>query len=208
MRTLSPTHSQPNTGSYHLWFKPSGAAYAILARTIRELAQELNGPVFEPHVSLIGNLGGTEQELAQRTKDLAQQLQQFKVVLTEPSYRDDHFHCLFMLVEQTPAMMNAFDFASDFFFQKPNQAYVPHVSLAYGFFPDSGKKQIIGNLPPEVRTCFDVTTLYLIRADTPDPKNWHEIAASPVAQPGRIESGVTCSTRYRHSRKKRSSGTC
>lgn len=195
MKTVSATPSQTSTGSYHLWFKPAGAAYDILARTIRELSQELNGPVFEPHVSLIGNLDGTEQELAQWTKDLAQQLQQFKVVLTEPSYRDDHFQCLFMLVEQTPAMMNAYALAWNFFGQKPNQPYVPHVSLVYGSLPDSRKRLILANLPPDVRTSFDVTTLYLIRADTPDPKTWHEIAAFPITQPGRIESGVTCSTR-------------
>ena len=55
-------------GSYYLWFKPSGMAYDILARTIRELAKQLGGPVFEPHVSLIGSLEGTEEELAQQTE--------------------------------------------------------------------------------------------------------------------------------------------
>jgi len=165
-----------STGNYHLWFKPSGAAYDILTRTIRELAQELNGPVFEPHVSLIGSLDGPERELTQRTEELAQQLQPFKVVLTEPSYRDNHFQCLFMLVEKTPPIMNAHALARDFF-HKPNQLFVPHVSLAYGSYPDSRKELIIANLTPDVRTCFEVAAIYLIRADSDDPKDWHQVAA-------------------------------
>jgi hypothetical protein len=166
-------------GSYYLWFKPSGTAYDILARTIRELAKQLGGPVFEPHVSLIGSLEGTEEELAQQTEELAHKLELFTMVLTEPSYRDEHFQCLFMLVEQTAPIMNAYALARDFF-HKPNQAFVPHLSLAYGSYPDSRKRLIIGKLPPDVRACFDVSTLYLIRSDTSDPKDWHQIAAFPI----------------------------
>jgi hypothetical protein len=40
--------------TYDLWFKPSGPACDVLARTIRELAHELGGPKFEPHVTLLG----------------------------------------------------------------------------------------------------------------------------------------------------------
>lgn len=168
-----------SAGSYYLWFKPSGVAYDILMRTIRQLAEELSGPVFEPHISLIGNLEGTEEELAKQTEQLAHQLEPFKAVLTEPSYRDDHFQCLFILVEQTCSIMDAHAIATNFF-HKPNQAFMPHVSLAYGSYPESRKRLIIDKLPPDVRTCFDATTLYLIRADSQDPKDWHQIAAAPL----------------------------
>jgi hypothetical protein len=166
-------------GRHYLWFKPSGTAYDILARTIRELAKQLGGPVFEPHVSLTGSLEGTDEELAQQTEELARQLEPFTMVLTKPSYRDEHFQCLFMLVEQTAPIMKANALARDFF-HKPNQAFVPHLSLAYGSYPDSRKRLVINKLPPDVRTGFDVSTLYLIRADSPDPKNWHQIAAVPI----------------------------
>jgi len=100
-------------GSYYLWFKPSGMAYDILARTIGELAKELNSPVFEPHVTLIGSLEGTEEELVQQTEEFARQLEPFTMVLTEPSYSDEHFQCIFMLVEQTAPIMNAYALARD-----------------------------------------------------------------------------------------------
>jgi hypothetical protein len=176
-------------GSYYLWFKPSGTAYDILACTIRDLANQVGGPVFEPHVSLIGGLEGTEEELIHQTEQFARQVEPFTIVLTEPSYGDEHFHCIFMLVEQTTPIMNAYALARDFF-HKPNQAFVPHLSLAYGSYPDSQKRLIIGKLPPDVRACFDVSTLYLIRADSPDPKNWHQIATAPITSPDCLPKAV------------------
>jgi 2'-5' RNA ligase len=169
-----------STATYHLWFKPPGAAYDILARTIRELAPQLNSPIFEPHVSLIGNLGGSESEIAERIEKLGQRLHPFGIALTEPSYRDDHFRCLFMLVEQNPFIMNANAVARDLFHQKSNQAFFPHLSLAYGSCSEAHKKLIIGNVAPDVRTTFEVETLYLIRADSLEPKDWHEIVLFPM----------------------------
>jgi cyclic phosphodiesterase-like protein len=165
--------------TYHFWFKPSGDAYNVLARTIRDLSQELNAPIFEPHISLIGNLDGTEEYLIRKTEELAHQLEPFKAILTEASHRDTHFQCLFMLVDKTPRLMTAHAVASDFF-SKPDQDFMPHVSLVYGSYPESRKKLIIDNLPTDIRTSFEVTMLYLIRAESPDPKDWHEIGPFPM----------------------------
>jgi 2'-5' RNA ligase len=170
-----------NAPTYHYWFKPAGVAYDILARTIRELGRELNSPTFEPHISLIGNLDGTEKELIQKTEQLAQRLESFNAILTEPSYRNTHFQCLFMSVEQTPPIMNAHA-VSCVFFHKPHQAFMPHVSLVYGSYPESRKKLVIANLPADVKVSFEVTGLYLIRADSQEPKDWHEIGPFPMKE--------------------------
>ena len=156
-------------------------AYDVLAQTIRDLARELGAPIFEPHISLIGNLEGTEKELIKRTEELARHLESFTAVLTEASYRDSHFQCLFMLVEQTPPLMNAYAIAIDRF-HKPHQQFMPHLSLVYGSYPESRKKLIIDHLSADVRVNFEVTALYLVRADSPDPKDWHEIGPFPMKQ--------------------------
>lgn len=167
--------------TYHYWFKPSGEAYVILSRTIRDLARELDAPVFEPHISLIGNLDGTEEELIAKTKDLAGRLKPFTAVLTKPSYRDTHFQCLYMRVERTTRLMNAFAIANNFF-HKPHQEFMPHVSLVYGSYPEARKKLVMEGLPADVRTSFDVTGLLLVRAASPDPKDWDEIGPFPLRQ--------------------------
>jgi 2'-5' RNA ligase len=164
--------------TYHLWVKPAGAVRDTLVQTIQELAQELRSPVFEPHVTLLAGLIGTEQEHAERSEIVTQQLRPFKITLREPSYGSEYFQCLFMRAEQTPSLMNANALARRIF-QKPDETYMPHLSLVYGSYPESRKQAIIRNLPPDVRTSFEVIALSLIRADSSDPQDWHEIANCP-----------------------------
>ena len=39
---------------YHLWLKPSREASDQFADVIRQLALDLNTPIFEPHITLLG----------------------------------------------------------------------------------------------------------------------------------------------------------
>jgi hypothetical protein len=168
-----------NPPTYHLWFKPSGEAYKILRRTIEQLAQKLDAPMFEPHISLIGNLDGTEEEIIKKSESLAKSLKPFTAVLTEPAYRDSHFQCLFMLVDKAPLLMEAHRIASESF-NKTLSDFMPHLSLVYGSYPEEQKKSVIAHLPTEIKMSFDVSGLYLVRANSPEPKDWHELGPFPM----------------------------
>ena len=49
--------------SYHLWLMPFGEAYPLLAATIAELSRRHGAPIFEPHVTLLGDLPDSEEEI-------------------------------------------------------------------------------------------------------------------------------------------------
>lgn len=170
-----------SSASYHIWLKPSGSAYELFAKTIRELAYALNAPVFEPHVTLLGHLAGTEQEHVRRTKQLARELHPFQIVLTEPSYRNEYFQCLFMTVQRSPAVINA-NVLARHVFRREKEAYMPHLSLVYGLHPQARKREAIANLPSDVRTSFEVSAVYLIKADSHDPKDWREMLVIPMSE--------------------------
>jgi hypothetical protein len=166
----------PSRSTCALWLKPSGAAYDVLTRTIRNLARKLDAPVFEAHVTLLGELKGSEDEQVRRGAALARQLRPFQIRLTEPSYGDTYFQCVFMLVEETPALMSANTLASSVF-GRAGTSYLPHVSLVYGRWPQARRQEIMSQLPPDLQTSFQATTLHLIEAASSNPKNWREIAA-------------------------------
>ena len=170
--------SDAGTPTYHLWLKPSGTAYEVLAGTIQRLARELGVPAFEPHVTLLAYLDGSEREHRLRTAELAERLAPCECVLTKAAYLDEHFRCLFMLVDPTPVIMSCHAMAAQAF-GKAAEPYMPHVSLVYGSFPESRKLEIIRTLPPEVRTSFLVKSVTLIRSDSMEPRDWHEIAEYP-----------------------------
>ena len=166
--------------TYHLWLKPSGTVCKTLARSIRHLANELGGPTFDPHVTLLGDLIGTEQEHVQRSRIAARQLRPFSITLSEVSYLNQYFQCLFMRVEKSPPVISAHMLVRRVF-EKPDAAYMPHLSLAYGFHPESRKMAAINRLSPDLPISFEVTGLFLIKAESNDPKDWHEIASCPFA---------------------------
>jgi 2'-5' RNA ligase len=166
--------------SYALWLKPSGPAYDVLATAIHDLAREFDAPIFEPHVTLLADLDGTEEQHLQRIKALAQQLHSFQITLTEASYGREYFQCVFLRAEQSIELMRARALAQQAFHQVGN-AYMPHVSLIYGVFGDARKLEIINRLPRGLRRSFAVNAVYLLRAGSPDPKDWYEVAILPMS---------------------------
>ncbi|HEU5324245.1 MAG TPA: 2'-5' RNA ligase family protein, partial [Methylomirabilota bacterium] len=160
--------------TFHLWLKPAGPAYEVLGGAIRELAQELGAPVFEPHVTLLGHLEGTELDHARRTEQLGRELRPFPIVLTEASHGDTYFQCLFMTVQPSAVVMDAHVLARRVF-HRTEVDYMPHLSLVYGRYPEGRRREIIARLPAAVRTSFGVNAVHLIKAESQDPRDWHEV---------------------------------
>ena len=193
--------------SYHLWLKPSGEAYASLASLIRDLAKELKGPVFEPHVTLLGNVTGEEQALIGQTKKLAAALEPFQITLAAPDYRETYFQCLFLHAVETDILLGTHTAARRLFEHAPVIAekgrvprgkspsrrarggrvevvpgvggchYMPHLSLVYGSYPVERKRKVIDGLPEDLPKSIDVNAVSLIRTESDDPEDWHEVCA-------------------------------
>jgi 2'-5' RNA ligase len=164
--------------TYHLWLKPSGPTYDRLAGTIRDLARELDAPVFEPHVTLLSLEGANDQHV-RRTAGLARQLKPFPVALADLSYRDEYFQCFFINVERDTQVLKANALAKQVF-QQRDSAYAPHLSLVYGLYPEARKKELIARLRSGIPASFEANAIHLIRADSGDPKDWHETSIAPM----------------------------
>ena len=164
--------------TYHFWIKPTGEPYALFAGIIRDLARQLGVQPFEPHVTLLGYLEGTEAEHVQRARELSALLRPYEMTLTEPAWLDEHFRSLFMIVAQTPEVMNVHAEALAMY-GRSGEAYTPHLSLVYGMLPEDVKRSVVATLPPGVRTSFTVRSLILLRSESMEPADWHEILELP-----------------------------
>ena len=167
--------------TYHLWLTPSGKVYDIFVKTIADLSKMYQGPFFEPHVTLLDSLPGTEEEISVRSSQLGTSLQPFDIQLTASAYGDQYFQCVFLKAQETPALMNAHDQARRLFL-KDNKPYMPHLSLLYGHFPIELKDKITATLPETLRLSFPVDKFELIRALSEDPKDWIPILTVPLSR--------------------------
>lgn len=156
----------------HLWLNPSRHASDQFADVIQQLALELNAPIFEPHITLLGNLKGSEAEHVARSTELARRLSPFPIVLRGPAFGEDYFHCVFLVADMTAPLLHAHALARQIFHQEESGRYRPHISLVYGRYSENEKRDIIAGLPATLCLPFDVSRLSLIRGGRDDPQEW------------------------------------
>ncbi|HKN86702.1 MAG TPA: 2'-5' RNA ligase family protein [Nitrospiraceae bacterium] len=160
---------------YHLWLKPSSRASDQFAGVIQQFALELDAPTFDPHITLLGNVNGSEAQHVASSNELARRLRPFPINVSGPAFGENYFHCVFLVAEMTPPLLHAHALACQIFHQERNSHYLPHLSLVYGRYSESRKKDIIAKLPASLYHPFEATHLSLIRAGSEDPKDWREV---------------------------------
>jgi len=160
---------------YHLWLKPSREASDRFADVIQQFARELDAPTFVPHITLLGNLNGSEAEHVASSNELTRRLRPFPINVSGPAFGEDYFHCVFLVVPMTLPLFDAHALARRIFHRESNGRYLPHLSLLYGQYSENRKKDIIARLPASLSLPFEATHLSLIKARSEDPKDWEEM---------------------------------
>ena len=178
---------------FNIFLIPCGMVYERLATTIADLSKAYHAPNFVPHVTLLGNLYGSEDEITLQALSVARQLKPFNIQLTHPDYEEGYSRCLFLRVRKTPAILKAHALAKRAFYQHEIPLYMPHLSLLYGFFPVEVKEQIIAGLTANLKMMFKVTTLNVMRIEDKNPENWSKILTIPfpfIGKPFSLESRI------------------
>lgn len=161
--------------TYFLWLEPTGKIHELLATTIAHLSQEHGGPLFDPHVTLLGDIVGQEGALIHKAEKLAHALSPFDLTLTVPAYQDQYFRCVFMRVKETSTLLEAHMLARKIFHKEDALPYLPHLSLLYGAYPKSLKEQIIGTVPVSLSVQFTASAVTLFRVEGNNPQDWRRL---------------------------------
>ena len=159
---------------YSIWLIPAGEVYQKLSEIISKLSEKYSAPNFEPHVTLIGDLLGVEEEIISKTSELANLLKPFEINLKKADYLDEYFKCLFIRAEKTKEIIEANNITRETFDQKSNPEYLPHLSLMYGNFSPEIKEKVLTNLGKQFNISFEVKSVHLF-STTGEVKDWHKI---------------------------------
>jgi len=163
-----------------LWLIPDEEWRHFLGRIIVRLSQQYDTPRFEPHLTLLGRIAMEHGDAANRTARLASQLRTSQVVLKGLSYQGEFFRALFLETERTPPLMEAYRMACTIFDRKPEDTFLPHISLLYGDLPAPTKDELITRLASELKLPLSVGTsrLDLMVASSRLPvSSWHCLAS-------------------------------
>ncbi len=147
---------------YTLWLMPKDKNYQRFANLIKRLAREYNAPVFEPHVTLLGDIELPEAEMIKRTQQLVQGQKSFAVTSKQIDYEDFFFRALFVRAELTEPLQNLHNLAKKIF-EMNIFPYMPHLSLLYGDYPQEIKEKIIQEIGREQSAQFEINSIFLIK---------------------------------------------
>lgn len=159
---------------YSIWLTPTGEVYRKLAEIISQLSKKYSTPNFEPHLTLIGDLLGSEEEIISKALKLAERLKPFEIKLKKADYFDEYFKCLFIRAERSKEVIEVNNIAREIFNLNPNLEYMPHLSLMYGDLSPETKEEILADLGKEFDISFEVKSIHLF-STTGEVKDWYRV---------------------------------
>jgi len=143
-----------------------------LKRHILDLSKRFASPAFEPHVTLLGRLEGTELELRSNASILASRLTPVVIQLEEVGYLNEYFRCLFIRVARSRSLLEAYERAVETFGADEQLKFMPHLSLVYADLNKDAKLRAIQDIGASFNCRFLVRSIHLY-STTGSPENWY-----------------------------------
>jgi 2'-5' RNA ligase len=153
--------------TYSLWLTPAGDARTSLARLIAELAEQHGGPRFPPHITLLGSIVGTDDEIGRLAGEVARQLVPQRVEFDGLGAENLYFRTLYLVVKPTSAVMAANALARRAFADERTDPFRPHLSLVYGDYSAEIKGAISAAIQARLPAGCDVRALDVYQTEPP-----------------------------------------
>jgi len=145
-----------------------------LTLILQQLSRRFEAPEFPPHVTVLGSCVGERDEMVRQSALVAATLRPFTIHLGEIDFRDQYFRCLFAHAGPVEPLREAHEAACRTFSRNPDVEFMPHLSLLYGNFPQTMKKDIMADLGPRLDVQFEARTLYLFHTEGP-VRDWRRV---------------------------------
>ncbi|CAM9304264.1 unnamed protein product [Phaeothamnion confervicola] len=174
------SYATPSFVGHSLWLCPSPNS-DLFTNLIQEIATACKTPVFPPHVTLLAGASLPEGQLLDRCRGLAAKLQPATLKVTEVASKDLYFQCVFALLAKDESLLSWRRLASEAFEEQECDlnAFMPHLSLAYGDIDDATKRQIRADVEGAVIGCsFEVEALE-VWCTQGRVEEWRQVARLP-----------------------------
>jgi 2'-5' RNA ligase len=166
---------EPRGKGISLWLMPEGSACDRLVGLIGRLAARLGTTAFAPHVTLLPGVSGAEDDVLDRARALAADLEPLSLELSGIDGSDAHFRCLFHRVADVRPMQAAHERASSRFGRELDTSFDPHLSLVYGTLAPELKNELARELSAEAPIAFEASRVHVWRTEGVVGE-WRELA--------------------------------
>jgi 2'-5' RNA ligase len=174
----------PKVHKYSIWIRPKGLEGENIQSLISSLASEYHGPLFAPHITVVGTINSSKSEITnvqQKLEELGRSVGRFSVSLTKFGSLDEEYRSLYLLAE-SPMLAKVFEQSATFFPQVTAEHFkqMPHASLLYGNYSPKTKHEIIQENLSLVPLHFEVESFDLFKTDGP-AHEWIKVSEAKLA---------------------------
>ncbi|KAI8469818.1 MAG: RNA ligase/cyclic nucleotide phosphodiesterase [Monoraphidium minutum] len=186
--------------SYSLWLEPPpGTLRERLRKEVAAQAAARDGPLFEPHVTLLGDVAMAEAQLLETAAALAKRIQPFRVNLDDVACGPSFHQCVYILASKEPPLLAAnADARAAFGKPEPPAPYMPHLSLLYSDASDPDRRDAAAaavarlwgeaagydTLLPDAGFTAASLSLWLTPAEDRSLASWRRVAEFPLGGGG------------------------
>jgi 2'-5' RNA ligase len=165
--------------SYTIWLIPKEEKVrAYLTSIIKNLAQKYDGPQFEPHSTLLGDIQLPFNDIQNGCKKIIENIKPFTVETGSVEYSTTYYQCLFVRVKPNPKLMILYDLAKQVFGMVNPSVFTPHISLFYGNIPYSTRHEMMKTIIFEPQQ-YSIDSLIVTPGGEHPPSEWEHILTVP-----------------------------
>lgn len=169
---------------YAIWYEPIGDVYTKLSKTIKDLSNKYESPLFVPHITLLPGGSSLDKEtVINKLQNVLKSKQRFITKFASISHSDAEFRCIFIEVEQSPELINFSEQIQKEFNGKAVDNYYPHLTIFYGQYPQNERENIIKSLNDDFSEPFELNAVKVIEYEfNKPPETWKEVASIEVKE--------------------------
>lgn len=147
---------------YSLWIIPEDAVYEKYRSVINSLSLKFATPVFEPHITLCGQIEISKDEILKKTAELAKSVKPFPVLLSGFDMQTSYYRALYVTVEISQHIINTYEKTLKMFNIMKKPPYIPHLSLLYGNLPHNIKQTIVEDITGYDTASFTAGSVHVV----------------------------------------------
>lgn len=166
---------------YSIWIIPPEPIFNQLSKAINELSSKYRCPIFEPHLTILGNIDHELSKIKQVVEKIVSDLDNLNLSFGPVSFSTTYFQSVLIRINSTAKLMRLhFDIKK--LLKDENIVYMPHVSLMYGNHDMETRERIALGLNFQPRSF--IAKQVVIIPEKPKPVDWKPVAIVPF---GKIE---------------------
>lgn len=164
---------------YSIWVIPPEPVTNTLTDIVKKLAHDFDGPIFEPHMTILGNIDLELPRIIEVIKPVSESLTQLELSFGPVSFSTTYFQNVLIRINSTTKLMQLnMDLKQAL--NVNNDVFMPHISLLYGNH-DMDLREKATQSVSGIDTAFAVNEL-VITPSTPSPSEWIHSATIPFGK--------------------------